>query len=151
MWSDPNDEICILVNPMIRETVENTHKIVAMIIPFMASHPDLNLVVARVARGLEEHFRMKLVEEGIRGSLEVPSAACQSALRQCRYGKVTHIVNEDIDRSFHPSNKDARIVIFLSFFHPTREVPSECFLTPRNGGRLADRGEGRARTVLPRA
>lgn len=53
---------------------ENTHEIVAMIIPFMTPHPNLNLVVSGIARSLEKCLRVELVEEIICSSLEAPSA-----------------------------------------------------------------------------
>jgi hypothetical protein len=58
---------------MIGEMVENTHKVVAMIISFMTPHANLNLVVTGIACCLEEYLRMELVEVGICSSLEALS------------------------------------------------------------------------------
>ena len=137
---------------MISEMAENTHKVVAMIISFVTPHANLDLVVTGIACSLEEHLRMELVEVGIRSSLEAPSvyrcALPQKLHLQCECRKNAHIIDEDIDRSLHPSHKDTGIITRLSFFYSTREVPPECLLTPWDSGWLTNRGESGARAVL---
>lgn len=64
------------VNIIIRKIVEDTHKIVAMIIPFVTPYPNLNFVVSGKACSLEECLGMKLIEEIVRSSLRIASP-CQ--------------------------------------------------------------------------
>ena len=71
---------------------ENTYKVVAMIISFVAPHPNLNLVVTGIACSLEECLRTKLVEESIRSSLEAMSAY------RCALPQRGHLPNAGIDR-----------------------------------------------------